>query len=73
MADITGVLIDEPAPNTRRTILSSQTPPVFKSNGQINVLCGNCKTVLCEGLADEKIENIVIRCPHCRGLNNVTI
>ncbi|AKG52713.1 hypothetical protein DGWBC_0020 [Dehalogenimonas sp. WBC-2] len=73
MVDISGVTIDEPAPKTRRTIFTGKTVPIFKGDGEINVLCGSCKAVLCQGLTNNKVDNIVIKCPVCQGFNEVTI
>lgn len=73
MIDKTGIIIDEPAPKTRRTIFTGKTVPIFKGDGGINVLCGSCGAVLCQGLTDNKVENIVIKCPVCQGFNEVTI
>ena len=45
--------------------------PVIKGTGDVDLLCGNCKAVLVEGIFQGQIRNIVIHCPICRFYNNV--
>ncbi len=55
----------------KRSIIESKVFPVFKGEGPYNYLCGNCPTVLCEGMQKGQVGNIVIRCPKCGRYNSV--
>ena len=65
--------IPKPESGTR-TVLDpkiGEVLPVIKGAGDIDLLCGNCKAILVEGISQGQIRNIVIHCPICRFYNNV--
>ena len=66
-------VISKPKPYTR-VILEpklGEVLPVIKGNGDLNLLCGNCGTVLVEGINDGQIRDILIHCPICRHFNEI--
>ena len=63
-------IIPEPKPNTR-TVFTGKVLPFIKGVGNVDLLCGNCKAVLMEGIDDGQVTNIVIRCPICRFHNEI--
>ncbi|MCJ7631737.1 hypothetical protein MUP77_04980, partial [Candidatus Bathyarchaeota archaeon] len=71
--DIKLKTIPEPVNNTRVVFDASVGTilPVIKGNGDVNLLCGNCGSVLAEGINQGQIRNIVVHCPVCRFFNEI--
>ncbi len=65
-------VISEPAENTR-TVMTGVPPgtPFYKSSGDVNLLCGQCDTVLAENMNPGQVKNIVLQCPECKSYNDV--
>ncbi len=68
-------VISKPEDGTR-TILVRQPreddfPSIVRGNGEINMLCGYCRTVLAEGINEGQVSNVVLKCPICNNYNNV--
>jgi phage FluMu protein Com len=65
-------VIPEPKPNTRAVLVPAPgVIPVIKGAGDLDLLCGKCKTTLIEGIYEGQIQNIVIRCPNCKSHNDI--
>jgi len=65
-------VIAPPEPGTRSVM--EQTPgvapfPFIIGSGVLNLLCGNCGTVLAEKIEEGQVSNIVFRCPVCSRYN----
>ena len=69
-------VISKPNPDSVTLLLpkKGETLPLIKFNGDLDLLCGNCKEILVEGIIEEdQIKNVVIRCPTCRSYNEVNM
>ena len=66
-------IIPKPKSRTRAVLEPKigEVLPVIKGAGNMDLLCGNCKAILVEGISQGQIRNIVIHCPICRFYNNV--
>lgn len=66
-------VIPEPKPNTRVILAPKvgEVLPVIKGNGNLNLLCGNCGSLLVKGIDEGQIRNIVIHCPVRRYFNEI--
>lgn len=62
-------LIKEPAPMSRVVIYSKDTLPLFRGEGNINYLCGQCEAILVERAWKLSISNIIVKCPSCQSYN----
>lgn len=63
-------LVKEPAPKSRVVVYSeNDTLPLFRGNGNISSLCGNCRTTLVERAWKLSIMNLVVKCPSCQSYN----
>lgn len=45
--------------------------PAFKSEGDVDLLCGGCEIVLAESMRDDQLQSMFIRCPECGAMNDV--
>jgi DNA-directed RNA polymerase subunit RPC12/RpoP len=45
--------------------------PLIKCDADLNLICGGCGAKLVEGVVENEIRNIVIRCPICESYNEV--
>lgn len=63
-------IIPEPKPGTR-TVIVAKVLPAFKGSGPIDLICGNCKAVIAEGIGHGQIANMVIQCPICKLYNDI--
>lgn len=63
-------IIPKPEPNTR-TVFVTTVLPVIKGVGNVDLICGNCKAVLIDGINKGQISNIVIQCPICKFYNEI--
>ena len=43
----------------------------FNGKGDLNLICGYCETMLCEGINAGQIRNIVLQCPVCNNYNEI--
>jgi hypothetical protein len=48
----------------------SKDLPVIQSSGPDDLLCGECETVLADGITEGQIPNALIRCPYCNAVSN---
>jgi uncharacterized ferredoxin-like protein len=65
-------IIPKPKEGTRTVLVTKAGQGViyFKGNGDTNLICGNCGTILCENINEGQIRNIVLQCPICRLYND---
>jgi phage FluMu protein Com len=64
--------IPAPAEGTRTVFVVQGKFPVFKGQGNTDLVCGHCGQVLVEGMGgDAIIKNIVIKCPNCENYNEI--
>lgn len=61
-------LIEKPAEGTA-TVFNVPNGPAFTSDGNVDYVCGMCKTVLAKRVNLGQIMNIVIRCHKCKRYN----
>ena len=52
-----------------RTVIESNVSPVFKGEGNVDYICGNCGAILAEKVRQGQIRNIVVHCPKCGQYN----
>ena len=52
-----------------RTVIESKVSPVFKGEGDVDYLCGNCGTIVAEKVRRGQIRNMVVYCPKCGQYN----
>src|SRR5450755_2101892 len=75
MQQISLRIIPEPAPGTRKNVISRDSVmghgPFVRGAGDTDQICGNCETVLAASVNLEQITNTVFQCPLC-GLYNDT-
>lgn len=48
----------------------SKDLPVIQSTGPDDLLCGECETVLAQGIRGGEVPNALIRCPGCNTVSN---
>jgi hypothetical protein len=67
-------VISEPSPGSRTLLLhkNGEVLPLIKCDADLNLLCGKCDSVLVEGIVEDQIKNVVIRCPVCQRYNEIT-
>jgi predicted RNA-binding Zn-ribbon protein involved in translation (DUF1610 family) len=54
-----------------RIILAPPSAPAMRGNGNTNIVCGACGTVLIERVHPHlRIGSMVIRCPNCKQCND---
>jgi hypothetical protein len=66
-------VIPKPKPDTRTLLLPKprEVLPLIKCDADLNLICGGCGATLVEGVVENEIRNIVIRCPICEIYNEV--
>jgi hypothetical protein len=71
--DIKLTLASKPESNARIVLdpKLAEVLPIIKGNGDINLLCGKCGTLLIEGIFGGRIKDIIIHCPKCDSYNNI--
>lgn len=64
-------IIEKPELMSRVVIFSQNKNifPFYKGKGNINFLCGKCKTLLAERVWKLSLNNIVVHCPSCQSYN----
>lgn len=62
-------VIPEPKSGTR-AILAPKTLPAIIGKGDINVLCGSCRSILIKTMSPNQINNMVVKCP-CGKFNDI--
>lgn len=69
---VTLKVIPEPAPNTRtiRGCTDTSSTVIYSSSGNIDLLCGNCKSILFHGASENQISRIVLLCNGCNSYND---
>jgi hypothetical protein len=63
-----------PEPNKKqRTILRIKEGEtvIARGDGQFTYTCGNCQTVLLEGMNQGQFENMVLKCNACQSFNDL--
>jgi len=56
-------------PEGTRTVIESNVSPAFKSEGNVDYICGNCGALIAEKVRRGQIRNIVVLCPKCGHYN----
>ena len=64
-------VVKKPAEGTR-AVLAPPEGPALRGEGDIVFVCGGCRAVLIDGMAQGQVQNIVVRCPDC-GAHNETL
>jgi DNA-directed RNA polymerase subunit RPC12/RpoP len=66
-------IIPRPQPDSVTLLLPkpNEALPLIKCDADVNLLCGNCGARLVEGIIEDEIKNIVIRCPVCKQYNQI--
>ena len=59
------------APRGAGTVLSAETAPLLRGNGDITYVCGSCGTPLVENIAEGQISRFAAICPKCAAANEV--
>jgi hypothetical protein len=68
-------VIPKPKEGTRTVLVLKPNPDkpstVFKGQGDLNLICGYCESILCEGINAGQIRNMVLKCPVCNNYNEI--
>ena len=65
-------LVGEPLPKGRVIIFSqNNTLPLFKADGNVSFLCGNCGAKLVERVWKFSLSNMILKCPSCQLFSEV--
>ncbi len=66
-------VIPEPKLGSRTLLLpkEGETLPLFECDADLNLLCGNCEAILAQGIIENQIKSIVVRCPICKAYNEI--
>ena len=65
-------LVQKPKNKTRVLIeTNNKTLPIFKGDGNVTSICGNCDATLVERAWKLSLNNIVFRCPFCRTYSEI--
>jgi hypothetical protein len=66
-------IIPQPQPDTITLLIPKpqEALPLIKCDADLNLVCGNCGVILVEGIIENEIRNIVIRCPICKQYNEI--
>lgn len=51
------------------TLLSAESAPLLRGDGDISHVCGNCDTVLIENVSEGDIVTFYAQCPKCGGIS----
>ena len=46
-------------------VRESKAPPIWRGNGDVDYICGNCEVILAEKMNPGQIKNLVLQCPTC--------
>jgi hypothetical protein len=71
MANYQMEVIPEPAQGTASVLVFDKKGQyvIIKGQGHDNFLCGACQNVICEGINEGQINNLVFKCPNCDSYN----
>jgi hypothetical protein len=66
-------IIPQPQPDTITLLIPKpqEALPLIKCDADLNLVCGNCGVILVEGIMENEIKNIAIRCPICKQYNEI--
>lgn len=66
-------IIEKPKQLNRTVVhgAGNEVPPLFKGEGNIDYLCGQCGAILAKHVWELSISNVVVECPTCRTYNEV--
>jgi hypothetical protein len=68
-------VIPEPSDKVR-TILKSGDPSntvIIRSQGNYDLLCGKCSSVLAKNVLKDQVQNVVLYCNKCRSYNDTML
>lgn len=69
-------VIPKPKEGTRTVLVLKPNPDkpstIIKGQGELNLICGYCESVLCESVTTGQIRNIVLKCPVCNNYNELS-
>ncbi len=68
MANKKANVVPEPKAGTRK-VLTPRVPIIAET--EVNLICGNCNTMLIKGYSSAKFQDIVIQCMNCGKFNEV--
>lgn len=66
MQNLKAKVINESKINSRK-VIAQMAPPI--GDTEINLICGNCRTMLIRGYSAVKFPNVVVRCVNCGSYN----
>jgi hypothetical protein len=74
MPDVTLTVVRNPDPRVNAMLRCSQLGPPrplsTSSDGDVNLLCGDCGFVICEGLKNAaRARGVLLQCPQCKEFN----
>ena len=65
------------SPHPRASIISLTASPAFKGHDDEDLLCGNCSTILSNGVSEQTMSSrfstlpqLLVKCPVCGAYNN---
>lgn len=64
-------VIKEPEKGTRTILHLMGVGPVITGAGDLDILCGDCNSILVKGIVPNQIQNMVIQCPTCKSFNDI--
>ncbi len=63
-----GKIVPKPEEGTRE-VLTPRAP--FIGDTEVNVICGNCNTMLIKGYSPTAYKNVIIQCVNCEKYNEI--
>jgi hypothetical protein len=63
-------VIPQSATDSRLVLRLNTDDVIVKGRSNIDLLCGECRAVLAEGVAAEQLSNVVLYCNHCGSFND---
>lgn len=68
MANKKAKIVPEPQAGTRK-VLTPRSPII--GDTEVNLICGNCNTMLIKGYSPAKFQDVVVLCMNCGKFNEV--
>ena len=67
-------IIPKPTPWSRSVLGPAEglSGPLIKGSGRVDLVCGECTEILAAGVADQQLQNLVLRCPSCGAYNETS-
>lgn len=61
----------EEGENRKNHLVSKETLDAISGDGEVTLLCGNCRGLLAENIMEGQLENKIIQCKRCASYNEV--